>query len=111
MKKIREKKEIQRILNNGKNFKTPNLNFHYLKQEELTSDIFFLIAIPKKKIKLAVNRNYLKRVLKECILNKKNLFKKLNAKIKFIVIYNNSTKIKYTKLEKELLTFLGNLKQ
>tara|TARA_B100001250_G_scaffold56042_1_gene43311 strand:- start:638 stop:973 length:336 start_codon:yes stop_codon:yes gene_type:complete len=111
MNTIRKKKEIQRILNNGKIFKTSNLNFHYLKQEKLTSDILFLIAIPKKKIKLAVNRNYLKRVLKGCVLNNKNVFEKLNAKIKFIVIYNNSTKIKYTKLEKELLTFLGDLKQ
>ena len=109
MNTIREKKEIQKILHTGKIFKTPNLNFHYLKKEELPLDVFFLIAIPRKKIKLAVKRNYLKRALKQCVHNNKNLFEKLNIQIKFIVIYNNSTKIKYTKLEEELLTFLGNL--
>ena len=49
MNTIREKKEIQKILHTGKIFKTPNLNFHYLKKEELPLDVSFLIAIPKKK--------------------------------------------------------------
>ena len=107
---IKNKKDIQSIFNNGKVFKTPNLIFYYLIDEKLLHDLHFLIAIPKKKIKLAVNRNYLKRVLKECILFEKNRANKLNTKIKFIVVYNNNTKIKYLKLEAELLAFLDKFR-
>ena len=107
---IRNKKEINHVFNKGKVFKTDNLIFHYLIDEKLLYDFCFLIAIPKKKIRLAINRNYLKRVLKACIHHEKNRSTKLNTKIKFIVVYNNDTKIKYLKLESELLAFLDNFR-
>ena len=107
---IKNKKDIQYIFNKGKVFKTTNLIFYYLIDEELLYDLHFLIAIPKKKIKLATNRNYLKRVLKDCIHREKNRVNKLNTKIKFIVVYNNDTKIKYLKLEAELLAFLDKFR-
>jgi len=108
---IRNKKEIKNLISSGKTFKTPNLIFHYCTDYNLIFDLQFLISIPKKKIKLAVDRNYLKRVIKECFYNKKNRNFKLNTKISFIVVYTKSTKIKYIKLEQEILSFLEKFRQ
>ena len=108
---IRNKKEIKKLINSGKTFKTPNLIFHYFTDKNLIDDLQLLISIPKKKIKLAVNRNYLKRVIKECFYSKKNRCYKLNTKISFIVVYTKSSKIKYIKLEQEILSFLEKFRQ
>ena len=108
---IRNKKEIEKLINSGKTFKTPNLIFHYLTDDRLINDLHFLISIPKKKIKLAVHRNYLKRVIKECFYKTKNRCYKLNTKISFIVVYTKSSTIKYIKLEQEILSFLEKFRQ
>ena len=108
---IRNKKDIKKLISSGKTFKTSNLIFHYLTDDSLINDLQFLISIPKKKIKLAVNRNYLKRVIKECFYNNKNRCGKLNTKISFIVVYTKSSKIKYIKLEKQILSFLEKFRQ
>ena len=109
---IREKKQIKKLLTHGNVFKTPHFIFHYLTDVDLVHNLSFLISIPKKKIKLAVNRNYLKRIFKSFIYKeKKNLLTTLNTKIIFIAVYTNSSKIKYTKLADDIVTFLANFKQ
>ena len=108
---IRNKKEINKLINSGKTFKTPSLIFHYFTDDDLIYDLQFLISIPKKKIKLAVDRNYLKRIIKECFYDTKNRNCKLNTKVSFIVVYTKSTKIKYIKLVQEILSFLEKFRQ
>ena len=95
-------KEIKDIFNNGKHFKAKYLKFIYEVDPELNSKFRLLISVPKKKIKLAVKRNNIKRRIKAFYF-KKNETHKLNIKV--IIIYNYSKPVKYLKLEKDILSF------
>ena len=105
VKSIKNKGKILNLLKNGKVFNTKNLKFHYIQENNLDSQIEYLISIPKKNIKLAVTRNYLKRIIRNIISSKKNRLTKLRTKTIFIIVFINNCKIKYSKLEKEILTF------
>tara|TARA_Y100001968_G_C19305810_1_gene691567 strand:- start:722 stop:1075 length:354 start_codon:yes stop_codon:yes gene_type:complete len=108
---ICEKNKIKKLLQDGACFKTRYLIFYYLKDQNFLYDLSFLISVPKKKIKLAIHRNYLKRIFKSFIYNeKKKILTELNTKISFIAVYNHTSKIKYTKLEEDILFFLTKFK-
>ena len=64
-----------------------------------------LISIPKRQIKKAVDRNYIKRIIKELYRENQNDIVKLSSKsISFILIYNKTVKPEFNKLKVELLT-------
>ena len=69
---------------------------------DLDSKLELLISVPKKKIKLAVDRNRIKRRIKAFYFKKKdnNI---LNKKV--IIIYNHLKPVKYLKLEQDILLF------
>ena len=63
-----------------------------------------VISVPKHIHKLAVNRNYIKRLIKEAyIKNKKVILKSISKPINIILIYNNSTIPKFNTLQEELV--------
>lgn len=97
---ISSAKEIKYILQKGKHFSGKYLKFIYLNQ--LDSKLELLISVPKKKIKLAVDRNRIKRRIKAFYFKKKdnNI---LNKKV--IIIYNHLKPVKYLKLEQDILLF------
>ena len=97
---ISSAKEIKYILQKGKHFSGKYLKFIYLNQ--LDSKLELLISVPKKKIKLAVKRNNIKRRIKAFYF-KKNETHKLNIKV--IIIYNYLKPVKYLKLEQDILSF------
>ena len=64
-----------------------------------------LIVVPKKKIKRAVDRNYTKRIIRECYMqNKKLIYDLAPHPLAIILIYNKSTLPKFDILNSELLT-------
>ena len=71
-----------------------------------------LISIPKRNIKTAVDRNYIKRIIKEVYRENKNDILKITSKsISFILIYNKTVKPEFNKLKVELLTLFQILKE
>ena len=67
--------------------------------------IKLLIVVPKKNIKRAVDRNYTKRIIRECYMqNKKLIYDVAPHPLEIILIYNKSTLPKFDKLNSELLT-------
>tara|TARA_B100000674_G_C37195140_1_gene625839 strand:- start:5 stop:346 length:342 start_codon:yes stop_codon:yes gene_type:complete len=101
-KMISSKKEIQLIFRTGKLFSGKYLNFVYLKDIENQNYFQLLISIPKKKIKLAVHRNKMKRRIKAFYYLSKNIKDK---SLSVIILYNYFKPVKYVKLEKDLLLF------
>ena len=101
-KMISSKKEIQLIFENGKHFSGKYLNFIYLKDLENQNYFQLLISIPKKKIKLAVNRNKIKRRIKAFYYLRKNI---KDSSLSVIILYKYFKPVKYVKLEKDLLLF------
>jgi ribonuclease P protein component len=74
-----------------------------------------LISVPKKKFKKAVDRNRLRRQIKEAYrLNKGNIFFDLgldNIPPYLAVVYTAKEKIPYKKLEEKLILILKRLKK
>lgn len=101
-KMISSKKEIKLILENGKHYSGKYLKFIYLKDIENQNYFQLLISIPKKKIKLAVNRNKIKRRIKAFYYLRKNI---KDSSLSVIILYKYFKPVKYVKLEKDLLLF------
>ena len=93
-------KEIKNIFQKGKHYKGKYLKFIY--SIESNTKLNLLISVPKKKIKLAVHRNKIKRRIKAFYFKKKEI-SKINPKV--IIIYNYLKPVKYLKLEKDILMF------
>ena len=77
-------------------------------EKENTSKI--LISVPKKKIKKAVERNYIKRIIREiCRTTNNNTFASISQPIWIILIYNKTTKPEFNKLKAELFNLFQTL--
>jgi len=99
---INSYKRIQKILQAGNYFSGQYLKFCYIKNTNLDPNLKLLISVPKRKVKLAVNRNKIKRRIKEFYLQENNT-KDYYAEV--IIIYKYLKPVKYVKLEKDMLLF------
>lgn len=95
-------KEIKGVLHRGKHCKRKYLKFIYITEAKPNPKFKLLISVPKKKIKLAVHRNLIKRRIKAFYFSKKEV-NELNVKV--IIIYTHSKPVKYLKLEEDILSF------
>ncbi|MEO6884155.1 MAG: ribonuclease P protein component [Bacteroidia bacterium] len=70
-----------------------------------------LISVPKRKFKRAVDRNHLKRLIREAYRKNKEtlLLQKENTRIAFI--YTSSTSLSYAEIESKILLILQRLSQ
>ena len=74
--------------------------------DESAELIKLIISVPKKKVKLAVKRNYIKRVIREIFRREKpNLLKEIEKPISIIIVYNKTVVLKFKQIE-EILTYL-----
>tara|TARA_B100000427_G_C15395459_1_gene545243 strand:+ start:351 stop:716 length:366 start_codon:yes stop_codon:yes gene_type:complete len=77
-------------------------------EEENSSKI--LISVPKKKIKKAVDRNYIKRIIREIYrTTNNNILSSIPKPIWLILIYNKTTKPEFNKLKTELCDIFQTL--
>ncbi len=102
MQMISSKKNIKFILEEGKKFFGEFLTIIYINDNSLTNHLELLISVPKKKIKLAVNRNKVKRRIRSFFFDKTN--HKLKE-IKIIIIFQHFEPINYSKIKRDIITF------
>jgi ribonuclease P protein component len=77
-------------------------------EQENTAKI--LISVPKKKIKKAVDRNYIKRIIREIYrTTNNNILSSIPKPIWLILIYNKTTKPEFNKLKTELCDIFQTL--
>tara|TARA_Y100000994_G_C15660935_1_gene429463 strand:- start:12 stop:377 length:366 start_codon:yes stop_codon:yes gene_type:complete len=80
------------------------------KQAEQENTAKILISVPKKKIKKAVDRNYIKRIIREiCRTTNNNKLSSVSKPIWLILIYNKTTKPEFNKLKTELFNLFQTL--
>ena len=69
-----------------------------------------LISVPKRNFKLAVDRNYLKRCIREVVRRNKDLLIKGEDKTFCIaILYSFKTKLEFSRLEEGLLNGLKKI--
>ncbi|MGV6845855.1 MAG: ribonuclease P protein component [Lutibacter sp.] len=99
--KLKSKKLIEQLFKNGKRIKVKSFQLLYLEIEHNGfSQIQVGFSVPKKRVKLAVNRNKIKRRMREVYRNSKNHFSiDPNKKFIFMFIYGTEELLTYHEIE------------
>lgn len=113
--KLCNEKAIKRLFEKGKSISEKPFRFVW-NIEENRDSVFVksLIVVPKKRIKLAVDRNVIKRRVKEAYrLNKQVLETVLvskNQQLNLAIIYQKKEIIDYKIIEEKIKVLLSRLK-
>jgi ribonuclease P protein component len=107
-------KRIDRLFSEGKRLKAYPITVMFQEtDEEMEHSFQVLFSVPKKRLKHAHDRNYVKRCFREILrLNKatlENHLTKCNKKINFALIYQLNERIPYVELEQKLLGAINKL--
>jgi ribonuclease P protein component len=107
-------KRIDRLFSEGKRLKAYPINVMFQEtQEEMDHSFQVVFSVPKKRLKRAHDRNYVKRCFREILrLNKaalENHLTNCNKKINFALIYQLNERIPYLELEQKLLVAINKL--
>tara|TARA_B100001113_G_C20846987_1_gene507895 strand:+ start:111 stop:473 length:363 start_codon:yes stop_codon:yes gene_type:complete len=98
------KKTIRSIYKKGHYANSGCFTINWLKSNATNPKIRLLISVPKKNISKAVERNYIKRIIRESYkINKPFICNLLSNPTDIILTYNKTTIPKFNKLEEELL--------
>lgn len=112
--RLHSKKLIAELMASGKSFSFYPLRVVWLKQEiagKFSAQVFF--SVPKKKIKTAVQRNRIKRRLREAYRkNKHFLYEQLTKKSLLIaLIYTSVEECSYKDIQSKLILALQRLSE
>ena len=98
--RLSSKKEITALFNEGKSFAISHIRVVYRflpKQEERPNAI--LISVPKKYFKHAVDRNLLKRRIREAYRLNKGLLQSMPARVEFMLLYQKRRIATFAEIE------------
>lgn len=98
--RLSSKKEITALFNEGKSFAISHIRIVYRflpKQEERPNAI--LVSVPKKYFKHAVDRNLLKRRIREAYRLNKGLLQNMPARVEFMLLYQKRRIATFAEIE------------
>jgi len=98
--KLKKKKYIDLLFSEGRSVSKYPLRLVYVPVKELEIPIQMGVSVSKRYFKKAVDRNYFKRVLRECYrLNKHLLSKDLNQSYAMMFFYQTNQRLTYQEIE------------
>jgi ribonuclease P protein component len=114
--KLCSKKAMDSLFSEGQKLTVPPFFLRYMFTELPTDNVFQIaLAVPKKKVKSAPERNRIKRLMREAIrLNKSELEKTLEdskKQLALFLIYQDSEKISYNDVENKIVLLLKRLEK
>ena len=112
--RLSKKSDIDLLFSKGLRLRNNSFTLLYLPVNSIESPFKVLISVPKRNIKNAVERNYIRRCIREVLRTNKELL--LNSAqdhngIHLALIYNLKSKIEYSKIEEYLLEVLHKFKK
>ena len=104
---------IEKLIQKGNSFNGFPFKISWMEIQESTAPVKILISVPKRKFKKAVDRNKIKRLIREGYRKNKHLLidRLEGKKIIFLLVYVSKTIIDYAETEgkiNEVLVRLGN---
>ena len=112
--RLKKKKLIAQLFNDGKSLKAFPLKLTYLKMEhDSPFKILAGVSVPKKNFKKAVDRNKIKRLLREAYRKNKYLIynSEHTKKHLFMFIYLGKKELEYIILEEKLMALMQQFLQ
>jgi ribonuclease P protein component len=110
--KLTGKKTIEELFKNGSSFYLHPIKVKYIKESDPTIDYHrILFSVPKRSFKRAVDRNLLKRRMREAYrLNKTLIFQgEIPAFYQIAFIYLDKSSLEYAVIEEKLTAALQRL--
>ena len=109
--KLKSKVIISTLFSEGKSIKRYPLKLLYLKTDPSSeAKIQCAVTVPKKKFKSAVDRNRIKRLIREAYrLNKVDIFNNIEGGYAFLFLYLGKEMPDFEKIENPLKEILENL--
>ena len=111
IERLSSKKTIQELFDNGSSFYLFPFKVVYIPCPEQAESNQVLFSVPKRHFKRAVDRNRIKRQLKEAYRLNKSILSNSEVKICIGYIYTFKEKLPYQKLEEQLKESLKRLYQ
>ncbi|MDR2205281.1 MAG: ribonuclease P protein component [Flavobacteriaceae bacterium] len=111
--KLKLKKNIALLFEKGKWFRFGKLQIIVLKNAvEISGNTKFGVSVSKKNFKKAVDRNRIKRLLRECYRLNKDIFKSAFGENSFAMMFWTSEKMpeNFKETETEFLNFCESYK-
>lgn len=96
---------IDKLVEKGRSFNNSPFKFVWLEVQESIVPVQFLVSVPKRNFKKAVDRNKLKRRIREAYRKNKAalLFNELDGKkLCLMVVYIAKEKLEYAEIEQKL---------
>lgn len=105
--KLKSRKQITQLFEEGLSLKEYPIRLRFLKVEEADSQFKVAFSVPKRNFKLAVDRNRIKRMLREVYrLNKQIIFEGVEDNYILMFLYTDRTEWEYLDLEKKMILLL-----
>ncbi len=114
--RINSSSDINRLFERGESFYEKPFVIYFLTNENpKKTPIRILISVPKKKISKAVNRNLIKRRIREAFRKNKHSISEFcrqkQIAVDIAIIYSQNTIEEYNNIEKKIVLSLQSLEQ
>lgn len=97
--KLKKKKYIDLLFSEGRTVTKYPLRLVYVPVKDLDVPLQMGVSVSKKYFKRAVDRNYYKRVLRECYRLNKDLLKDFNEPYVMMFFYQTKERLAYQEIE------------
>lgn len=105
-KRLKSKKSIARLFESGRRvYKSPIRAIYFLDSSSTENGFQLGVSVPKRNFKKAVDRNLIKRRMREAFRLNQHLLK-LTHRVDIMLIYSQNEILDYAQIEKSILKII-----
>ncbi len=108
--RLKSKKQIEKLFKEGKSVSRFPLKLFYIPVEDAEVQFKVAVSVPKRNFKKAVDRNRIKRLMREAYrLNKQVIFNNIEGNFALLILYLGKDLPRYRDVENSLIGVLHKL--